>query len=512
MRRKIWCGLLIAGCVVLPDPHTRAQSEITGQVITENGMHRALFRVPEGVLHVNLPDDLSAGDSVSGTVYTEPSGRNPNELARNAGEISGYVVELPGQPAPARDKRFRWNVPATVPEGVVPVGLRNKKNRIVLRGSIPVNPTSPGPPPSGIDLPSGGATGSAVSVWGPFGSPAGASVTIGGRDAPVLAESPRKLVALTPLDVVGPSTIEVRSGPLSASGPLSMLGLQTGVTQRNLLAGQTAVMTAVVSGLEEPREAATLVITNHDPGTVSVAGGPLQQVTITPAQVSANGTFTLTRVLTGVTGGGFNITVAVSRPPSSLVPIERLAGRTVDLWSMAQGVRMSTAARAQIVSDVIAARPQLDVLLTAQIANRGDFGTELDWLVRDYCFTLRDQKLKLAASRPTASPRYALAFAPQPAASRAAVSLEITDVARFSFAQFLAQLLARLTPSDPFGDLVVASQPDRQAIAIDGATAADYLTNRSFVLSVGKHAIRVASCSQTVFVNANQQAILRCSR
>jgi hypothetical protein len=156
----------------------------------------------------------------------------------------------------------------------------------------------------------------------------------------------------------------------------------------------------------------------------------------------------------------------------------------------------------------------MDRLLMPQLAFRADLGTEVDWLVREYCFDLRDRKLsgRLAMFLPPRHRSFANSFAPQNPAppGRGPVSLDASDVGRYSFTQFLAQLLNRLTPSDPLGNLVVTSQPDRQAITIDQATGADYLTARSFVLSVGKHTIRVASCNQSITVNPNQQATMSC--
>ena len=97
-----------------------------------------------------------------------------------------------------------------------------------------------------------------------------------------------------------------------------------------------------------------------------------------------------------------------------------------------------------------------------------------------------------------------------PSRSGQPVSIDAPDVQRFSFSQFLAQILVRLTPSDPLGNLVVTSRPDRAAIVVDQAAGADYFTTRSFVLSVGQHTVRVASCNQSVVVKANQQSRISC--
>jgi len=338
-------------------------------------------------------------------------------------------------------------------------------------------------------------------------------VSVGGKNADVIAESPRKMIFQTPPSIVGTSTIEVRAGTVSASGSFSLVAIKPSVSARLLTPGQTAVMTLVISGLADLKEPASLVIVNHEPATVSLAGGPVQHVVIEPGMAGAGGTFTLTRTLTGEKGGGFNITAVISRSPSGQIPAERITFRSVDGWSKAQGVPITPEARTAIGSDVIASAPQLDRLLMPQLGQRADPGTQLDWLVRAYCFDLRDRKLAAARVGKLFSPRSGIvrSWAPQqPAGARPPVSIEAPDVQRFSFSQFIAQTLVRLTPSDPLGNLVVTSRPDRAAVVVDRAAGADFFTNRSFVLSVGQHMVRVASCNQTVIVKANQQTRISC--
>ena len=101
------------------------------------------------------------------------------------------------------------------------------------------------------------------------------------------------------------------------------------------------------------------------------------------------------------------------------------------------------------------------------------------------------------------------AFLQQPAVS---FSIVASDVRGFSFVQFLGRLLARLTPSQAVGDLIVTSEPTNQMITIDLASGQDYFTARSFVVSVGAHTVSVASCREVVRVNAYQKVTMNCPR
>jgi hypothetical protein len=488
--------LLIPGCA-------GAQS---ASVKTEFGLHRATFSVPQGTVRVNLPDDLAAGDTISGTVYTEPTGRNQREIDQHSGELTGYVVEMEGQKKPASERSLRCRIPARVGGGISTILLRDPKNKVVAKVDVPVD-TVPQPPEAArIDLPTSGQSGSLTSAWGGFGDNPTA-VMVGGKDAPLIAQSPRKIVFQAPPGLGGRTTISVKSGPLSAEGPFYALGLQLSTSQANLLRGQTAVMIAQVSGLEDLQDPAQMTILNRDPTVVLIEGGVAQTVSIPPSAVRPDGTFQTTRTLTGAGRGNYDISVIVSRPPSSQIPVERLAERTVDRWSRLSNVTVTPEARSLIASEVQSAHAALDEFLRSQVVYHPDAGSLVSSLVRDYCFDLRDAQLRaLPRLGGLAMPRFAVGFAPQ---SPPAVTIGAGDVQKHPFLQYLGQLAARLTPSDAVGDLSVTSTPGQQRIVID-AKPGDYYTARTFVVSVGDHRVAVGACNDLVHVAAYEKKIVSC--
>jgi hypothetical protein len=126
-------------------------------------------------------------------------------------------------------------------------------------------------------------------------------------------------------------------------------------------------------------------------------------------------------------------------------------------------------------------------------------------MVRDYCFDLRDRKLR-ARGRAAVRPRFASGFAPQSAAK----SLDAADVRSYSFMKYLATLLSQITPSQPVAYLKVTSSPAGEPITIDNRGGIDYFTNRKFIVSVGEHLVKVASCKQVLRVHAYQTAAMQC--
>jgi surface antigen len=64
------------------------------QTKSYGGVSLASFGTAYGTVKVTLPDDIAPGDTISGTVIAEPSGKTDAERRSNAGELSGYVVEI----------------------------------------------------------------------------------------------------------------------------------------------------------------------------------------------------------------------------------------------------------------------------------------------------------------------------------------------------------------------------------------------------------------------------------
>jgi len=98
-----------------------------GAIVThaaEPGLHSTTFTTPQGVVRVYLPDDLAAGDMISGTVVAEPAGNNEAERARNREVLGRDVVHLAGTLiVPVAQGRFTLRVPPTLAAPVLDLVL-----------------------------------------------------------------------------------------------------------------------------------------------------------------------------------------------------------------------------------------------------------------------------------------------------------------------------------------------------------------------------------------------------
>ena len=130
-----------------------------------NGLNISTFTTPQGVIKVNLPDDMAAGDTISGTVTEEPNGKNDAERAQNLGALNGYVIEVEGRRTPVADQRFSWSIPRPLNTNSNKISLL-QRDQNVATAAIPIA-TTPPPTPAQFTIPTGGQQGRLIRIKGP---------------------------------------------------------------------------------------------------------------------------------------------------------------------------------------------------------------------------------------------------------------------------------------------------------------------------------------------------------
>jgi hypothetical protein len=283
-----------------------------GSLETVPGLHVAMFDMPSGKIYVNLPDDLAPGDTASGTVNPVPAGPSERDRARQLKELNGYLLELGGQRAPTSQPVRRFVVPAGVT--TLAVVLLDAHGRPIGEVKAPVGAAAP-PSPRYL-VPPVGQSGRAVCVRGPFdGDLSAAAVQIGGKPAQALAESPRQLVVRGPEEGAAPAPLEVsQHGKVVTTGTYRNVAVRLSAALTNLLAGQHARLTIIVTGVEGLRETLPLFLANGSPGVVHMEGGEEQTLCVRPDDVKPAGKWTTDRDLIGVHGGGFSIHADLAHP------------------------------------------------------------------------------------------------------------------------------------------------------------------------------------------------------
>ena len=301
-RRLLFLSPLIA-CLF---PIALAQKPAAGtRNESKDGVRIAVFQAKPGEIRVALPDDMAAGDIISGTVSAEPSGVKSKEKEKNARELSGYVVELEKQKT-AVSGGVLQGIHLAAGSGAPLLILLNGHGKQI--GDIPValQPSAPVALDS-VRFGPIGEVGRPIQIQGPFGGDSSATaVSVGGASAKAIAESPRTLVVENPVKVPGPTQIAVTQNgvqlrhPHCADRPDRAANIS--------LEGRTCVQ---VSGLEGITQPVPIKLRNESPSTVNLTGGETQNIAIDPSQVTAGGVFTSTYALTGVRRGSFNIVAKV---------------------------------------------------------------------------------------------------------------------------------------------------------------------------------------------------------
>ena len=283
-----------------------------------DGLYATTFTTPHGVIKVNLPDVMVAGDTVSGSIYTEPTGKNETERRQNLEELNSYVIDLVGQQTAVRDRTFTRNINRTITIVLLHHG------QSVATATVPISVTAP-PGPTQFTVPTGVQQGRLFKIDCPCNglfSPQD-SVKVGGISLPLIAESPRSLVVHNTSELSGPTNMDFRENGIAAQCPFRNIHVNLSAPKLNLIRGETTTLHVLVRGLGGMSGDQSLDLQNNSPGVIKMSGGEQQHLTIRSGEVRPDGSYAIDRTLTGITPGGFGVTATlrwtdVCNPPDQV--------------------------------------------------------------------------------------------------------------------------------------------------------------------------------------------------
>jgi hypothetical protein len=303
----------------------------TSNVKAGGGLMIVTFTFNPGTITVNLPDDIMAGDTISGTVVAEPKGSTSPEKEKNKTVLEGMVIDLPGTKVPVNQRNFIWVPPTPLP-GQGPPGFQLRV--IELRDTPPSRtyvytdcfittygwPKLAAPASANIvekveiRIPSLGQAGRPIVITGPFdGNSDNTRLQVAGESATPLAESPRKVVFESPANVTGPIEITVKEGASETKGTYRNVAVNLTAPKTSLLKGEKTILTVEVTGLQGLTQPVPLTLESH--GVITMQGGMYQPLVIQPSQVRADGRYSTTRGITGVQPGGWDAKATVVTYP-----------------------------------------------------------------------------------------------------------------------------------------------------------------------------------------------------
>ena len=315
------------------------------KVETGGGLIKVNFNLEGGRVIVNLPDDMRAGDTISGTVVEEPKGANQTEKEENRKTLEGMVIDLEGTRVKVGEPRFTWTPPMPQPSVSppryqlriieIPTGSPNTEhvyfNCFITAYQAPK--LSAGAHDTIVErtdvkIPTLGQAGRPVTITGSFDGdssntkvdfrPLLVQASVGGNFTPlggnwdgynIVAESPRQIVFTPSSNLTGPTEIRVTERTMETKGTLRIVGVNLTAPKTNLMKGESTTLKIEVQGLQGITQTVPLRLTKG--GVVTMQGGDVQTMSIKPSEVRANGTFTTSRTITGQQTGAFSVTATV---------------------------------------------------------------------------------------------------------------------------------------------------------------------------------------------------------
>ncbi len=305
-RPKIRTALL-AGSLLALAPLSRPAPAQTLETNLIAGLHTLSFPLPGGSVQIYLPEDLASGDRI---VYRiSPYFPSPEQA-------EGYRVEVSGQPA----YLFETFGYATIPmdAGSVRVAVRDPEGRTVAARELAVL-RYPEPPPRGFQFPEVIQGGEPFSISGPFNGDPRTVVRIAGQEAPVLANNPRRLVAINLSERVGIVPIYLEEDGEVLNAQLRNLAVRTYLEKTRLRPEEQALATLAVAGLDALAKPVDVRLRLDSDGRAAMEGGNLQTLTIHPGMVAAGGIFVANRLIiaAGIVVLGIRAQVAGHTPEFS---------------------------------------------------------------------------------------------------------------------------------------------------------------------------------------------------
>ncbi len=332
------------------------------KVATAGGLRTVTFDTLEGRVIVNLPDDMRAGDTISGTVVAEPKGQAEEERTKHMAAMGVRRVKVATAakadgtsdlnvdvPVTATTRAFTFKLPPASTPSPAPPNVSSSKSGALgitlthISGPLSTGPTQTIPieivslslqsaaPVTVHQLPTLGQQGRPIEIPGPFdGDSANTSLHwlrprstvpdfekntenvsggFGLIDGKPIAESPRKAVFIAPTNVTGPVEITLKEGNKETKGTYRNVGAKLTAPKTTLSSRERTTLTIDISGLQGIKEPVPLTLIAR--GVITMRGGNVQKLVIQPSQVRADGRYIATRDVTGDKAGVWSATVTV---------------------------------------------------------------------------------------------------------------------------------------------------------------------------------------------------------
>ncbi len=370
MKKLHLIPILILLSVLLPISYTWAQKiSVTGTVY-EKGIVKVPFNTPKGSIIYYFPDDMTAEETIRGTVVFDPLGKNEKQQKKNLGELMRYTQFLPenmpmtvSYPVTgSRSGNFSLYTGHNNNRPSLRLILKDQNSKVVNEAELPLLNTGTlkfagtahdFETPSN-HLPTTEQTDKKVYLSGEnlleYVSCSNFYFSQPGKETAMnlIAGSQRKTVLQLPRDVSGPAQIICRdaAGKTIATQNIHVIDLAATCPKTNLLKGDLTEMKVTITGLKGiPAEYLRITLDNTTVNAVQLGQSNHEGIMLVPntlnyskfntdylfqvkndkiSTYNTNGNFdqfkenifTLQRTVTALQSGNFSINIGLSYPSS----------------------------------------------------------------------------------------------------------------------------------------------------------------------------------------------------
>ena len=186
------------------------KNKVRTEIDTISELQIIIFDTAQGKIVVSLPEEILAGDMISGTITKEPKGKTQKDFEANSNKLDKYSVEINNETRFVSENELKFTIPKSSTGGVTYMILRSASGEEWARNYITYQNSSidiksfEAPSPWEYQSPKLGRSTNPSVIKGPFDGNFGTtSIMIGNVSVKKIAESPRVLVFRNPSSPIG---------------------------------------------------------------------------------------------------------------------------------------------------------------------------------------------------------------------------------------------------------------------------------------------------------------------
>jgi hypothetical protein len=289
-----------------------------------SGLQVIKIKTIQGTVTVNLPEQIHAGDVISGSVIAEANVQTDSKLSKKKQRENAQVLEqfnaqtinIFGQIITPKDQFFSINIPLDINPEKANCFVKDHDNQALACSFLNiskeprVNPTN-----QTLSLPTYFRSGYYERVSGLFdGNAQNTGVFMNESPLHIVAESPACMIISIPENLHGTSELQIFEKDWGFDESVQIINLIMEVGKTDLKKGESTNMQVSILGVDNLTQPLQAHIENLSPTQIELNGGNLQTLEITDA-LTSNGLYHNTYTITALLPGGYTILGEVNEAP-----------------------------------------------------------------------------------------------------------------------------------------------------------------------------------------------------